>query len=247
MADSISQPGAASAGTRERILEAALHVLAARGVAGLTMREVADAAGVATGLANYHFASKQALLLELIAISRARFLGELRQRVQSGAVPALLRQLLEPCAALPEFMPGWFRLNAEIDALGLREPALQEAAAINKQQGADDVYRYLHALAVQAAAPAPVDAAEVRAISDVVYAALDGLAIRGLLDPTFARDAAYRELERWTLSRLAPGSEPLAAPWNADPLAGVDAGPLGRSASAGRAKRPKSKRARSKR
>jgi len=237
MTHGASQPGAA--GPRERILEAALQVLAARGVAGLTMREVAGAAGVATGLANYHFASKQALLLELIAISRARFLGELQQRVSSGPVPAMLRQLLEPCAALPGLMPGWFRLNAEIDALGLREPALREAAATNKQQGADDVHRHLHPLAAQAAVPA--DTGELRALADLAYAALDGLAIRGLLDPSFSRDAAYRELERWLLSRIAPGSEQPAAPWNADVLAGVDAGALGRSASAGRTERPKSK------
>lgn len=243
---SSSRPPVPVAGTRERILEAALRVLAARGLAGTTMREVAAEAGVATGLANYHFASKQALLLELIAICRARFLGELQTLAPSGSVSEVLRKLLEPCAELPAFMPGWFRLNADIDSLGLRDPDVQRAAAVNKQRGADDVHGYLRALAGQAGGA--VSEATVRAVSDVAYAAIDGLAIRWLLDPSFDRFPAYVELERWLLARLAPGEQPPTAEWNRDPLAGLDPGPLGgatpRAAARSRARKKTKKGAR---
>jgi AcrR family transcriptional regulator len=49
--------------TRERILEAALELFRAKGFAAATMREVAAAAGMATGAAYYYFASKEAIVL----------------------------------------------------------------------------------------------------------------------------------------------------------------------------------------
>ncbi len=48
--------------TADRILDAALAVLARDGVAGVSMRAVASEAGVAVGLANYHFESKTAMI-----------------------------------------------------------------------------------------------------------------------------------------------------------------------------------------
>lgn len=59
MAD-ISTDSAVSAD--ERILDATLSVLASEGVAGVSMRAVAQHAGVAVGLANYYFANKTALI-----------------------------------------------------------------------------------------------------------------------------------------------------------------------------------------
>ncbi|RZV48153.1 MAG: TetR family transcriptional regulator [Acidimicrobiales bacterium] len=46
----------------ERILDATLTVLARDGVAGVSMRAVAREAGVAVGLANYHFDNKTSLI-----------------------------------------------------------------------------------------------------------------------------------------------------------------------------------------
>lgn len=51
-----------SADKRERILEAVLAVLARDGISGVTMRAVAREAGVALGLATYHFEDKDSLV-----------------------------------------------------------------------------------------------------------------------------------------------------------------------------------------
>lgn len=48
--------------THERILDAAVAVLAREGVAGVSMRAVARQADVAVGLANYHFDGKLSLI-----------------------------------------------------------------------------------------------------------------------------------------------------------------------------------------
>lgn len=49
--------------TRERILDAALNLFKTQGYAETTMRQIADAAGVAVGNAYYYFASKDKLIL----------------------------------------------------------------------------------------------------------------------------------------------------------------------------------------
>src|SRR5882762_4962037 len=49
--------------TRARILDAAIELFRARGFEAATMREIAVAAGVATGAAYYYFDSKDAIVL----------------------------------------------------------------------------------------------------------------------------------------------------------------------------------------
>jgi AcrR family transcriptional regulator len=69
-----SGAGAESAVSSEgadRILEAAAAGVIAHGAAGLTMHEVADAAGVSKALIHYHYTDKDALLERV-----ARYLGE---------------------------------------------------------------------------------------------------------------------------------------------------------------------------
>ena len=53
----------ATKATREKILEAALELFRERGFAEATMRDIAARAGVASGLAYYYFASKDAIVL----------------------------------------------------------------------------------------------------------------------------------------------------------------------------------------
>ncbi len=51
--------------TRERILNAALHLFAEKGFDETTMRDIAAAAGMATGAAYYYFRSKEELVMAL--------------------------------------------------------------------------------------------------------------------------------------------------------------------------------------
>jgi len=64
--------------TRERLLDAALEILAAGGPGAVTHRAVAERAGVSLGGATYHFASKYDLLGELYR----RHLRRVRERAE---------------------------------------------------------------------------------------------------------------------------------------------------------------------
>jgi AcrR family transcriptional regulator len=72
-----------AAGTRERLIEAAGQVFAARGYRGATLREIAERAGANLASANYHFGSKQRLYRE---VAREHFERLQRRLAERGAV-----------------------------------------------------------------------------------------------------------------------------------------------------------------
>lgn len=72
--------------TRDRILDGAMKAIATHGLAGLAMRDVGAASGVARGTVYRHFASREALLAELGKRESARFME--RWRSQLAGIPS---------------------------------------------------------------------------------------------------------------------------------------------------------------
>ncbi|KUN67292.1 TetR family transcriptional regulator [Streptomyces canus] len=70
------------ANTRERIIEAALHVLETEGVAALTIRRIATDVEYSAPVVYQHFANKDALVLELVAHGHRLMLTEFRRAAQ---------------------------------------------------------------------------------------------------------------------------------------------------------------------
>jgi AcrR family transcriptional regulator len=82
--------------TRARILDAAIELFRARGFEAATMREIAAAAGVATGAAYYYFDSKDAIVLAFYDRAR-RELEPLLEEALAGSrdFEGRLRALIE--------------------------------------------------------------------------------------------------------------------------------------------------------
>jgi TetR/AcrR family transcriptional repressor of bet genes len=78
---------------REQICRAAATVIAREGFAGTTLREVADEAGVSTGMLNHYFSNRQDLLTQTLV-----FVSERTQAKVKDAMEGL--------------PPGWERLRA---------------------------------------------------------------------------------------------------------------------------------------
>lgn len=81
--------------TREKILEAALELFRERGFAEATMREIAARAGVATGLAYYYFASKDAIVLAFYQRAKDDLAGRLESAHEEKRLAARLQALIE--------------------------------------------------------------------------------------------------------------------------------------------------------
>ena len=91
--------------TRQRILEAAEPLFAKRGFSGVSMRSIADAAGVLLGVLPYHFGTKEALYrsiweqwqetIEIHALLREA------QSKEDGSLESRLRAIIEAFFAGP--------------------------------------------------------------------------------------------------------------------------------------------------
>jgi TetR/AcrR family transcriptional regulator, cholesterol catabolism regulator len=76
------------AGPREAIMDAAMHLFGKQGYTGTSMRDIAGAVGVLPGSLYAHIASKEALLIEIVADGINRFLAAVRPYAASDATPA---------------------------------------------------------------------------------------------------------------------------------------------------------------
>ena len=99
---------------RAQIVAGLKQVMAQSGYAGASMRAIADAAGLTTGLLHYHFDSKQAILLGLIThlaeALDARLDGALTGR---AALLDTIDALLAVESADPAALACWTQVHAE--------------------------------------------------------------------------------------------------------------------------------------
>jgi AcrR family transcriptional regulator len=177
---------------RERLLDAAVRLIAREGIDNVRIARIAAEAGVSAGLVHYHFDSRDALLEEAIEHSYERA-GDMRlAALDDGANAAQrLRAMIDQC--LPSDRPlreDWV-LWVELWLRGARDPALRPVAA--------RLYARLHAWFAEALAEG-IAAGELRAcdvdrMSDRLLALIDGYGIRVLTeDPQMPLDRARFEV-----------------------------------------------------
>lgn len=110
--------------TRSRILDAAFRRLAREGYAALSVREIARDAGVNHALINYHFGSKDQLVIEVLDAANQRLLE--RQRTmyaEPGGFAhkwAQARRFYES-----DLASGFVRVQAELWAASFANPELR--------------------------------------------------------------------------------------------------------------------------
>ncbi|WP_306364580.1 TetR/AcrR family transcriptional regulator [Nocardia sp. CC227C] len=184
---------------RAHLIEAAIGLAEKKGVAGVTTRDVAQAAGVSLGVVHYCFENKDALMTELVkALSM-----ELRdsvdanetvwQDVGSGkeSLQKLVRDGLELMWQNVEATPERQLLTYETTTYALREseqtPAklaiAREQYAFNDSTVADIIEHAREATDTRWSVPVGV-------ISRFMLAAIDGIVLRWLVDND---SAAVRE------------------------------------------------------
>ncbi|MFF1560063.1 TetR/AcrR family transcriptional regulator [Streptomyces sp. NPDC058279] len=163
---------------RQRIIDAAIRVVGAKGIAGLSHRSVAAEADVPLGSTTYHFATLDELLVAALRQTNEGFAAALSELGDGDLAGALARRLGEFLTA----DRAGAELEYELYLAALRKPALRPVAA----EWCD---------AVVAALAERVDAATARAVSAV----LDGISLQVLLteaeyDEPYARGLLARVL-----------------------------------------------------
>ena len=110
---------------REQLLQAAIAVLGEEGYGAMSMRAVADRAGVRLSLVHYHFGSKRGLVEAILEDLTDGLLERQRAMWQDGR--SFAEQWRTACDYLREdISSGYVRTLWEIWAAALADPALAE-------------------------------------------------------------------------------------------------------------------------
>ncbi|QMU58030.1 MAG: TetR family transcriptional regulator [Boseongicola sp.] len=115
-----------AAETKRHLVEAARQVLTERGYAGLSTRQVAEVAGTQMSQIQYHFGSKQGLVLAVFEDMNAELLT--RQRVTfDDPDTSLAKQWDVACDFLEDDLEsGYVRILQELIAAGWSDPVIRE-------------------------------------------------------------------------------------------------------------------------
>jgi len=165
----------------QRIVEAMRTSVGLRGATGSTFDHVAREAGVSRGLLHYYFGTKERLLVEVVRRDcdlRMERMSETIAGVDSvdALLGALVQSLNETIADSPEF----FVILFELHSLARRnEEIAVEVAELHRR-----VRQHLGALLEGAREQGVIRlAGEPEAVSEVLFALADGLALRMLAEP----------------------------------------------------------------
>jgi Uncharacterized protein conserved in bacteria len=198
---------------REALVQAALRVVAERGVAAATTRAIVAEAGMSLASFHYAFTSRDELMAELVA-----FVVDRQQRAlaplltPSGAVGTLreaIRSGLEQYFGVLREFPQREKAMLELTQYALRAPEMQPLA--RRQY---DSYRELAASALSSVAELTGDAwtRPVDEVARMLIVLTDGLTIAWLVDGDDAAAAATMDFAADAIARLA---EPEQAPEHA--------------------------------
>lgn len=166
---------------RDRIIDAAIRVVGAKGIAGLTHRSVAAEADVPLGSTTYHFASLEDLLIAALRRSNEHFAQVMRESaVLADPGIGLAEGLARLLGEYFHEERGRAELEYELYLAALRRPALRPVAA-EWTDGAADLL---------AARTDPATARGLVALMDGIC--LDVLLTGGRYDETYTREMLGR-------------------------------------------------------
>jgi AcrR family transcriptional regulator len=185
------------------IAEAAAAVMSRKGYAGTTMKDIAAEAQVAPGLIHYYFDSKEDLLLAVVRM----LCEEMRQQARdafaasSGAPPmarawAALQSAQDQLAGKPDRQ----RLMYETVALAMSEPRVREQLIELYVDLLDTTTGMVDELSTQVPTAMPIPHRDFAA---VIVAAIDGIVLQQLVDPSRDAAALFRALGFVLLSSVA--------------------------------------------
>ncbi|MDO8389490.1 MAG: TetR/AcrR family transcriptional regulator [Actinomycetota bacterium] len=171
-----------AADTREEILTVSARLFATRGLAGTTMRAIADGCSIKAASLYHHFASKDEIVAEIMTRSREFAAGLYREIADAHLAPAarveaVLRATLQS-----------FRAHPEASQVFLENPAYVASAPLLKSIRADA--RAIDALCVRAIE----EAITVGALRDDIAPLRLWLLLRNMLRST-AREAATADAD----------------------------------------------------
>lgn len=104
----------------ERILQTAFECISSKGYANVSMRDIADEAGVALSQLTYHYKNKDGLLTEVIKMMIQEYLIEVEEHLRKGVTPKeRLSDLITYFQEVLEENPKLFKMFYDFTSMSL--------------------------------------------------------------------------------------------------------------------------------
>ena len=181
---------------RAHLIDIAARLIARNGMDGLTIREVANAAGYSTGIVTHYFADKRQLLQMTFDATADQVYGQVAARLSGDAADGL--------TVLEGFLPldaarrrGW-RIWLAFWGHAIGDSGLAADQRRRERRARELVERVLRAEVAAGRLPARCD---VAAASRLVLAAVQGIAAQAVFEPREWPE----ELQRATMAATFAG------------------------------------------
>ena len=92
----------------QKILKAAFNCISARGYANVSLRDIADEAGVVLSQLNYYYKNKEGLFIEIVKMLSQKYLHEIESNLKKG------KSKKERISFLIKYFQEMLRQNAEL-------------------------------------------------------------------------------------------------------------------------------------
>lgn len=167
-------------GTRQRLLEAAADCFSANGYDATGVAEICERAGVSKGGFYHHFASKQAILLELLERWLAALDARLAEiRDEAPSVPDALQRMVNTLDHILQSAQGRLPIFFEFMTKAQRDPAVWAATIAPYRR-----YRaFLAEMVRQGIAEGSFREVDADAAALCLVSLAVGLVLQSLLDP----------------------------------------------------------------
>ncbi len=186
--------------SRAKILEAAFAVLSREGYENVSIKDIAEEAGVAQGLVHYYFKSKQQLVLAVL-FEVCKKMDVYTAEGTEGAMAAF-----ENFKVLLRTRPDAHTLYIQLIGVGLHDKEIGAGIRdnIRTERG------HVEDLARQVLAERETDPGPARAIASAVWAGVLGIMVQKSIDPEFDADEAVDALAAMALQAVYPSGQATA-------------------------------------
>lgn len=189
----VQGPSPAAQERIRHIIEASTTVMARQGYANTSMKDIAREAGIAQGLIHYYFGAKEDLVLAVLREACGAMLEESRRSFGEATGDPLSRAWAALRAAERRSIerPELFRLMLEMIPLSISNEALGAQLQELYSNLCDETTEMVEELSEMLPTPLPISS---RDFAGVIVAAIDGLAVRGMVDPGADTSSLFRAL-----------------------------------------------------
>jgi AcrR family transcriptional regulator len=170
--------------TRQRLLDAAAAVIAEKGLAGASVMEIAQRAGLTTGAIYSNFRSKEALLLAVVSDQMEQVMGE------PPPANADLVEVARQAARMVDKPQVRDLLHSQMELyfLGLRDPAIRAEMQAEQEELTSSLAETL----AGARAPAkPTPTPTLTQLAEVFFATVQGLQQHRLMFPEAVPESVF--------------------------------------------------------